>query len=168
MIIYWAVAALMFIPHRVEYTSSGITNPLLTHNIEVILPYVSEVTINPGETWSFNQAVGNPDKYTLETVYGVYGGGWCDLASRFAETARKQGLELDFKLHSTPLIGVERKDNVSIWNVDVSATQEQDLRITNNKSYPISFRVTSGETNYQVQSFYSRPLFLRASLFTMP
>jgi vancomycin resistance protein YoaR len=158
----------MFIPHRVEYTSSPVNNTLIHNNIHQILPKIQDFTIQPGETWSFNKAVGHPDQYKLDTVYNVYGGGWCDIASRIAEVARKQGLDLEFQLHSTPLIGVERQDNVSIWNEDGSAEQKQDLRITNKKSYPITFRVSSEEMNYQVQSFYSRPLFLRASLFTMP
>lgn len=159
----------MFIPHKVEVISSPLKSGTpIEHNVRQILPALEEVTIYPGETWSFNEAVGHPDKYQLETVYGVYGGGWCDLASRYAEVARKQGLLLEFKLHSTPLLGVERQDNVSIWNEDGSGKQEQDLRITNNKSFPISFRVSLEEKNYLVQSYYSQPLFLRASLFTMP
>jgi hypothetical protein len=169
VIVYWLLASLMFIPNRVEIISSPLpSGTAIEHNIQQILPVLEEFTIYPGETWSFNEAVGHPDKYQLETVYGIYGGGWCDLASRYAEVARKHGLLLEFKLHSTPLLGVERQDNVSIWNEDGSGTQEQDLRITNNKSYPISFRVSLEDKNYLVQSSYSQPLFLRGSLFTMP
>lgn len=137
-------------------------------NIEAIADVLAYVVIRPGETWSFNATVGHPDKYRLVTYGGVYGGGWCDLASRYAELARKFGLEREFMLHSAPLNGVERQDNVSIWNEDGTGAQPQDLRITNNRMYNVEFVLLRKNTTYELIGSYSHPYFLRGSLFTLP
>lgn len=136
-------------------------------NIDVVLPVLSQFTIQPGEEWSFNEAVGNPDQYQLVTVYGVYGGGWCDLASRYAELARRLGLERTFVVHSTPLLRVERQDNVSIWNETGKRGQTQDLLLRNTSDTAISFSLTSTAGEYRLTAFYSYPFFLQGSRFTM-
>jgi hypothetical protein len=137
-------------------------------NINAIADVLQEVVIKPGETWSFNETIGDPNKYQLVTAFGVYGGGWCDLASRYAELARKLNLPHVFKLHSTPLNGVERQDNVSIWNDNGSKDQIQDLKITNNSSNDLYFTLKITEQAYIVTASYSSPLFLRGSLFATP
>ena len=137
-------------------------------NINAIASVLQEVVIKPGETWSFNETIGDPNKYQLVTAFGVYGGGWCDLASRYAELARKLNLPHTFKLHSTPLNGVERQDNVAIWNEDGSKEQLQDLKITNTLSHDLLFTLQTTEKSYVVTASYSLPLFLRGTLFATP
>lgn len=137
-------------------------------NIAAVAPVLKKVVIAPGETWSFNEAVGHPDQYDLVYSGGVYGGGWCDLASRYAEIARVFGLEREFVLHSAPLLHVERQDNVSIWNEDGTGEQPQDLRITNNRMFSVEFVLSSNDSDYELTGSYSHPYFLRGSLFTLP
>lgn len=164
-ITFFIIFLLCLVPRQVVYTATPI---LRGHerdtNIALIVPPLEHVTLVPGETWSFNATVGHPDMYPLITAGGVYGGGWCDLASRYAELARVLGLSREFPLHSTPLLEVERQDNVSIWNMDGSATQEQDLRITNTSSFFITMTLEMNPDTFIVQASWWQPYFLRAGL----
>jgi len=144
------------------------TGTIIDQNIDVVLPVLQRVTIAPQETWSFNAHLGNPDKYQLITAYGVYGGGWCDLASRYAELARKMNLPHTFQQHSTPLLHVAREDNVSIWNETGEAGQPQDLTITNTLTEPITFILEKKNDSYTLTGYYSFPLGLLGSLVTIP
>jgi hypothetical protein len=112
-----------------------------------------DVVIQPGQTWSFNASVGNPTM-DLESVAGVPGGGWCDLASRYVQAARPL-LPTDaftFINHvdntGWPLADVAYADSVVIWNIGGVAGFEggrQDLLITNTLNQPIRLRaVESG------------------------
>jgi hypothetical protein len=156
------------LPHTHSVTATPIPKGSgIDHNIEAILPALSQFTIQPGEEWSFNEAVGHPDRYQLVTVYGVYGGGWCDVASRYAELARKLGLERTFVIHSTPLLRVERQDNVSIWNETGMRGQLQDLLLRNTSDTAITFSLLSTVGEYQLIASSSHPFFLQGSRFTM-
>lgn len=137
-------------------------------NVHAILPVLDTIVLEPGETWSFNEAVGNPDQYALVDAYGVYGGGWCDVASRYAEAARILNLDRSFVLHSTPLNGVERMDNVSIWNTDGSSGQMQDFTMTNTKRFTITFTLKYVGDAYILTASYSYPRFLQGPVFTTP
>jgi hypothetical protein len=143
-------------------------DPKIAPNVHAILPVLYTVTIPPGATWSFNETVGNPEQYALVDAYGVYGGGWCDVASRYAELARVLTLDREFFLHSTPLNGVERIDNVSIWNTDGSAGQLQDLTIKNTKKFAITFTMSYTGEAYILTASYSYPRLLQGPVFTTP
>jgi len=156
-------------PRRYEIDASPLRKgTIIDENINPILPVLATVTIPPGQEWSFNETVGNPDQYPLVYAYGIYGGGWCDLASRYAELARHLNLERTFVRHSTPLLGVERQDNVSIWNETGLSGQTQDLVIRNTSDLSITFTLTSTEEAYQLTASYSLPYLLQGSRFTTP
>lgn len=143
-------------------------DPKIAPNVHAILPVLSTVTILPGESWSFNATIGNPDQYALVDAYGVYGGGWCDVASRYAELARVLQLDREFFLHSTPLNDVERIDNVSIWNSDGRVGQLQDLTIKNTKKFAITFTMSYTKDAYILTASYSYPRLLQGPVFTTP
>src|SRR6478672_876064 len=94
------------------------------------------ITIRPGETWSFNATIGSPAQVAVRTIGGVPGGGWCDLASRYVQAVRPllPREAVQFVNHVTTagirLADVADDDAVSIWNIDGragSAGQSQDL-----------------------------------------
>jgi hypothetical protein len=109
-----------------------------------------DVTIQPGETWSFNAAVGSPAYVEVRTVGGVPGGGWCDLASRYVQAVRPllPREAVQFVNHVTTagirIADVADDDAVSIWNIDGQAGsfgQSQDLEITNTLDAPLRLQV---------------------------
>jgi hypothetical protein len=108
------------------------------------------VTIRPGETWSFNAAVGNPARVEVRTVGGIPGGGWCDLASRYVQAVRSilPASAIHFPNHVAStgigLSDVDDADTVAIWNIDGqpgSTGGRGDLEITNTLAAPLSFQV---------------------------
>jgi hypothetical protein len=112
----------------------------LWHNVAAALDAsggaLRQVIIAPGETWSFNRAVGSPSGISLVTIAGVYGGGWCDLASRYVVALRPL-LSYDairFVRHRDAtgydLMGVAPDDAVAIWNTN-GGDDEKDLTIYN-------------------------------------
>jgi hypothetical protein len=120
------------------------------------------VTIRPGETWSFNAAIGSPANVAVRTIGGVPGGGWCDLASRFVQAVRPllPREAVQFVNHVTTsgirLADVADDDAVSIWNIDGQAGsvgQSQDLQITNTLNTPLHFQVIDqGDQQIVVQA----------------
>lgn len=127
------------------------------------------VTVRPGETWSFNETVGHPDKVTIVDVNGVPGGGWCDLSSRYVEAARSvlPDSALQFQRHVPPLRNVRPEDSVSIWNIDGtrgSAGGRMDLLIHNASATTIRFIVVEERQAIKVQAWreQSSALPLRA------
>jgi transcriptional regulator with XRE-family HTH domain len=94
------------------------------------------IVVPPGETWSFNQAIGDPTLLNLAFVNGIYGGGWCNLASRYVVALRPllppEAIEFTRHVDITGfgLSGIANSDAVIIWNEPRSAS-DQDLKIHN-------------------------------------
>ncbi len=100
------------------------------------------VTVAPGETFSFNATMGDPAAVAYDSCGGVPGGGWCNLASRYAEAARAVGLAPRFPHHGIDL-GNGWENAVSIWNIGGRAGTgggAQDLEITNTRPEAVTFR----------------------------
>jgi hypothetical protein len=119
------------------------------------------VTIQPGETWSFNATVGDPSGIPIRTVGGVPGGGWCDLASRYVQAVRPilPRSAVSFVNHVTTsgirIADIADDDAVSIWNIDGqpgSSGQRQDLEITNTLGAPLHLQVAVGPDGQLVVS----------------
>lgn len=108
---------------------------------------LQQVIIPPGGTWSFNRAVGDPNLLDLTAIYGVYGGGWCDLASYYVTLLRPllppESFHFARHIDTTGfgLAGIPDTDAVAIWNTN-GAGGEQDLVIHNTRPEPIHMRVT--------------------------
>jgi hypothetical protein len=109
-----------------------------------------EVTIRPGDTWSFNAAIGDPRTIPVRTVAGVPGGGWCDLASRYVQALRPVlppeafAFPNHVRTAGVGLVHVADEDAVAIWNIDGqpgSFGGRQDLEVTNLRPYPVRLRV---------------------------
>jgi hypothetical protein len=109
-----------------------------------------QVTIQPGETWSFNAAVGSPANVEVRSVGGIPGGGWCDLASRYVQAARTllPDSAIRFRNHVAStgigLTDVADEDTVAIWNIDGQPGTDGtrgDLQITNTLDAPLRFQV---------------------------
>jgi transcriptional regulator with XRE-family HTH domain len=136
--------------------TNGVFMPLppdgpIYHNVVVALEAnngaLQHVVIPPDGVWSFNRSIGDPALLQLESVYGVYGGGWCDLASRYTTVLRPflPPESFDFIRHidSTGygLEGIPDEDAVVIWNSN-GGDDEQDLRIHNTSGRTITMHVT--------------------------
>jgi hypothetical protein len=118
---------------------------------------LQHVVIAPDAIWSFNRSIGDPDLLQLESNYGVYGGGWCDLASRYTMVLRPflppESFAFIRHVDSTGygLEGVPDDDAVVIWNSN-GGGDEQDLRIHNTSGRTISIRVTLVADGVQFQA----------------
>ena len=118
---------------------------------------LQHVVIPPNDVWSFNRTVGDPDLLQLEPLYGVYGGGWCDLASRYTMVLRPllppESFEFIRHIDSTGfgLQGVPDDDGAVIWNGN-RADGEQDLRIHNTSGRTIRIGVTLVADGVQFQA----------------
>ena len=90
-------------------------------------------------------------------MYGVYGGGWCDLASRYTMVLRPllppETFAFIRHIDSTGfgLQGVPDDDGVVIWNSNGS-DGEQDLRIHNTSGRTIRIDVTLVADGVQFQA----------------
>lgn len=112
---------------------------------------IRNVRIAPGQTWSFNAAVGDPAHVEVRSINGIAGGGWCDLASRYVQALRPllppDAIAFPNHLRVTNgirIADVADADAVSIWNIGGqagSAGGAQDLQITNTLSVPIQIKV---------------------------
>lgn len=107
------------------------------------------VNVLPGQQFSFNETVGNPADITENIINyaGVDGGGWCDLAGRYVQTARQILPEgsIEMLSHGVTLNGLTYTDSPLIWNIDGTAGNyggRQDIVITNNTKQTLVFYVT--------------------------
>lgn len=118
---------------------------------------LQRVLLPPGGRWSFNRAVGDPGVLRLATINGIYGGGWCDLASRYVMALRPflPPEALVFPRHrdvaGISLVGVADDDAVAIWNTNNSGG-EQDLVITNPTSHTILISARLVESGVEVRA----------------
>lgn len=101
-----------------------------------------DVTLQPGETWSFNATMGNPAAIDYRMCAGVPGGNWCNLAARYAYVAEQLGLLRQFQDHGVGDLGGGPENSVAIWN-EGGAAGGQDLQITNTLDRPVRFQAQS-------------------------
>lgn len=126
-------------PITVDDSSFGINvRAALTANDNAL----QNVTIQPGETWSFNASVGNPALLSLATIVHP-GDGWCNLAARYAQVSRALGLTPQFEDHHAGDLGGGPENSVAIWNIGGEPGFEggrQDLMITNTTNRIVRFQ----------------------------
>jgi transcriptional regulator with XRE-family HTH domain len=117
------------------------------------------VIVPPGETWSFNRAIGDPDLLDLVTMSGVYGGGWCDLASRYVLALRpllpQDALVFTRHIDATgySLADIGDDDAVAIWNTNGHG-DEHDLLVHNTSDRLIVVDVSLVGGGVQVSATY--------------
>lgn len=118
-----------------------------------------DVTIRPGETWSFNASVGPPAHIRVRVAAGVPGGGWCDLASRYVQALRPVlppeafAFPNHVRTAGIGLLNVADEDAVAIWNIDGqpgSFGGRQDLQITNTTDGALRLVVVEGPSADQI------------------
>jgi hypothetical protein len=103
---------------------------------------LQQVTLAPGETFSFNATMGDPDAAGYRSCAGVPGGNWCNLAARYSQVARALGLAPQF-LHHGVNLGAGIENDVLIWNIGGVPGFEggrQDLIITNTLDRAVTFQ----------------------------
>jgi len=101
------------------------------------------VSVAPGETFSFNATMGDPAAIPYQTCAGVPGGNWCNLAARYAQAARAIGLTPRFHDDGVGDLGGGPENSVAIWNIGGQAGSvgdAQDLEITNTTGRIVTFR----------------------------
>lgn len=125
------------------------------------------VEIYPGHEWSFNASVGDPRNINyLKTVWGVYGGGWCDLASRYVQAVRPLLPDPDIRFinHNISagfgLVDIDYYDAVSIWNtggLHGNIGEAKDLVLWNGSNYGIRLWVVEDGKTLIVRSTWFDP-----------
>jgi hypothetical protein len=111
----------------------------------------------PGSTWSFNRAIGAPDRLELTTINGIYGGGWCDLASYYVLALRPflphDSLVFTRHVDATGfgLQGIEDDVAVVIWNTN-GGDDERDLIIHNTSSRTMVITATLVDAGVRVSA----------------
>jgi transcriptional regulator with XRE-family HTH domain len=120
---------------------------------------LQHVVVPPGDTWSFNRAVGDPDLLDLAPIGGVYGGGWCDLASSYVLALRpllpQDALVFTRHVDATGygLVGIADDDAVAIWNTN-GGSGEHDLLVHNTSDRMIVIDATLANDGVQVSATY--------------
>lgn len=112
-----------------------------------------DVTIAPGATWSFNATIGDPTGLPIRPCAGVPGGGWCNLAARYAQVGRALGLTPSFLHHGVDL-GAGPENDVLIWSTDGqpgSSGGRQDLELTNPTPRPVRLWVRETDGGWVVE-----------------
>lgn len=100
-------------------------------NMAQVRTLIGNITLEPGELFSFNSKVGDPARLEIRDCGGVPGGGWCNVAAEIAREARKQGLDPIFTDHGLGDIGGGPENSVMIWNVGGQAGGDGDLTFIN-------------------------------------
>lgn len=123
-------------------------------NIDLAIEEINKVVLQPGEVFSFNKTVGPRTKargfqralmlIKKEKVLG-YGGGICQVSTTLYNGALGAGLEITERHEHENEIGyVELGDDATVSYPDL------DLKIRNNKEYPVRFRMGVGENTVDV------------------
>jgi hypothetical protein len=118
---------------------------------------LQQVVVPPGGTWSFNRAVGDPDRLELATINGVTGGGWCELASYYVLALRpflpRDSLVFTRHVDATGygLQGIEDDVAVAIWNTN-GGDDERDLVIHNTSGRMMVINATLVDAGVQVSA----------------
>lgn len=110
---------------------------------------IGRVTLNPGESWSYVQAVARPRAYYH--CAGIEGGNLCNFAARYAQVADGLGLEIAFVDHQVGDLGAGPEYSVAIlWDEQLQPVGGQDLIITNTTPYRVTFTTVGPPERLQV------------------
>lgn len=127
-----------------ESYSETTWNDSRNHNINITCQKIDGLILEPGETFSFNEEVGERTAANGYQMAGVinagvleqgYGGGICQVSSMIYQCAVKSLLEITQRWpHQWPSSYAEAGTDAAVdWGV-------QDLQITNNTEYPVVIR----------------------------
>jgi hypothetical protein len=120
---------------------------------------LQHVIVPPGAIWSFNRAIGDPNLLDLVSISGVYGGGWCDLASRYVLALRpflpREALMFTRHIDTTgySLADVADDDAVAIWNTN-GGGGEHDLVVHNTSAQTLVIDATLVGEGVEVSATY--------------
>ena len=141
-------------------TELGDSSSNRTHNVALMAEILDNRLVMPGETFSFNDAVGprSPERGFLEGLAIVdglmipsIGGGVCQVATTLYDAAFAMGLQI-----------VERRNHgfyISHYGLGMDATvawPDLDFKFNNNTASPILIRATSDASTMLV-NLYSAP-----------
>ncbi len=123
------------------------------HNLIIALhannSALQKVILKPGDVFSFNETMGDPEGLDFLMCADVYGGNLCNLAALYSQASRDIGLNPQFVDHGIDL-GAGRENSVTIWNISgVSGFNDGafDLVIENTLDRTVTFIVVQ-EGNY--------------------
>lgn len=122
-----------------------------TWNAQVAIQYgnLSDIRIAPGDSWSYNKSVGVPRTTPYRYCAGYVAGYLCNLASRYAQTARLMGLTVQLYDHGIDL-GAGRENSTAIlMDDDGNTIDNQDLIIYNGNSRTVRLYIV-GEGHIQI------------------
>lgn len=127
------------------------TNVRSAHNSS---PGLHDVTVKPGESWSFDANwVINGDGQGVDC--GVYYGGVCNQASRWSNVARHLGLSVESVYHGKIYdADVDQEDNISIWSDGQwGGVNGQDVIIKNTLSKTLRIVASIDGNSYNVKGW---------------
>jgi hypothetical protein len=113
------------------------------------------VVLQPGETFSFNARMGDPENISYRYCAGVPGGNWCNAAARYSQVARGLGLTPQF-LHHNQDLGAGIENDVLIWNISGEpgfGGGRQDLMITNDTGRVVHFQAQQAGNSVVIVGF---------------
>ena len=152
-----------------EFKGSGLDNADRVTNIRILSGIVNGTVIDPGITWSINDAAGPRDESTAKTVGWAYapgiadgnyrmevGGGVCQVSSTLYNAAIRAELSIVArKPHSWPSNYIPKGMDATI------STGGPDLKISNPYSMPIYLETVLDEKNKKLTvNIYGPPLTL--------
>ena len=123
-----------------------------TWNAQVGIQYgsLSNIVIMPGDSWSYNNAVGVPRITPYRMCAGILAGYLCNLASRYAQVGRQLGLTVQLYDHGFDL-GAGRENSTAIlMDDDGNTIDNQDLILYNPLNRPVRLSIV-GEGMIYIQ-----------------
>ncbi len=152
-----------------EFKGSGLDNADRVTNIRILAGIVNGTVIEPGETWSINDAAGPRDEETAKTVGWAFapgiadgnyrmevGGGVCQVSSTLYNAAIRAELTIvDRRPHSWPSNYIPKGLDATI------STGGPDLKLSNPYGMPIYLETVLDEENKTLTvNIYGPPLTL--------
>jgi vancomycin resistance protein YoaR len=126
------------------------------HNIKLAISKLDGISVQAGETFSFNEAIGpreEKDGYKEAIIFDGhgnktkgFGGGVCQVTSTLYNAARGAGLEIEERHeHSKEVPYVNEGDDAT-----VSFYGNEDLKFKNTKDYTITIKAEATEDKVTV------------------
>lgn len=155
---------------NVAYLEGRVSNASQINSVEIAQPRSYQFTLKPGESFAFHDSVMEKYKGRVVKTGGAHfngaegflhdgylmGDGVCHLASLFYKVAEDAGLEVEAQANHDfaviPEISKEESKAVYFDPNNPATSQRQNVYITNNKEFPVTFVIVYDGENLKISA----------------
>lgn len=148
--------------YRTPYENTGDSSEARVRNLKKSSGAVDEVTVAPGEVFSFNELASGLDYEAAKVIVDGQvateaGGGLCQVSSTLYNAANDAGLEIVERApHSAELPYIRPGLDATVW-FGAGGSQELDMKFKNTTDSNILIRETVREDGYVYAEIWGRP-----------